>query len=198
MTLPRLATGKNYMFRMCSKNSAGSSDWVGLGPVCCAANVEDPKVVLPRALKKQLKINVGEKLHINVPFQGAPKPIVSWTKLTEKIIEPEPEPVPEPAAEPAEPAPAEGEEAPKEEAKPKKPVIKPKAAKPAPPPEPVWEESALDAHFTVRTAADSSVIFLRNADRADTGRYKIKVTSFRLQSNLITTKFLGTSPRPLR
>ena len=44
VTLPRLATGKNYMFRMCSKNSAGSSDWVGLGPVCCAANVEDPKV----------------------------------------------------------------------------------------------------------------------------------------------------------
>ena len=33
----------------------------------------------------------------------------------------------------------------------------------------------MDGHFTVRTAADSSVIFLRNAERADTGRYKINV-----------------------
>ena len=78
-------------------------------------------------MKRQLKINVGEKLHINVPFQGAPRPVVSWTKLTEKIVEPEPEPVPEPVPEPAPEAaaPAEGE-APKEEPKSKKPVIKPK------------------------------------------------------------------------
>jgi len=143
--LSRLETGKNYMFRMCSKNSAGASSWTSLGPVCCAANVEEPKILLPRALKKCLKINVNEKLHLNVPFQGAPKPCVTWSKIVDA---PAPEPV----------APAEGEEA--------------KAAEPAAPEK---IEQALETYFTVRTAADSSVIFLRNAARHDTGTYKVKV-----------------------
>ena len=42
--------------------------------------------------------------------------------------------------------------------------------------EPVLEENPLEGYFTIRTAADSSVIFLRNAQRHDTGLYKMKVT----------------------
>ena len=70
------------MFRMSSKNNAGASEWSTLGPVCCAALVEDPKVLLPRVLKKAVKVNVTDKLHLNVPFHGAPKPQVTWTKIT--------------------------------------------------------------------------------------------------------------------
>jgi hypothetical protein len=82
-SLNRLTTGKNYMFRMTAKNAAGASPWAPLGPICCAALVEDPKIILPRPLRKQIKISVNEKLHLNVPFQGAPKPVVTWTKITE-------------------------------------------------------------------------------------------------------------------
>jgi hypothetical protein len=80
VNLDKLDTGKNYMFRICTKNAAGQSKWVNLGPICCASAVEDPKINLPRALQRKLKVKVGEKLHINVPFQGKPKPKVTWNK----------------------------------------------------------------------------------------------------------------------
>ena len=142
VNLVRLTTGKNYMFRMTAKNQAGSSSWATLGPVCCAASVEDPKILLPRNLKKTLKINVNDKVHVNVPFQGAPKPKVTWTKLVE--VWPEPIPAAEEGGEPTQP-PAE------------------------------IKEEPLDSAFTVRTTNDSSVIFVRNASRAETGTYKITV-----------------------
>ena len=65
-----LAVGKNHMFRLRAKNSAGFSTFAQVGPACCAANVEEPKILLPRVLQKQTKINVGDKLHLNIPFQG--------------------------------------------------------------------------------------------------------------------------------
>ena len=142
VNLVRLTTGKNYMFRMSAKNQAGASSWATLGPVCCAASVEDPKILLPRNLKKALKINVNDKVHVNVPFQGAPKPKVTWTKLVE--VWPEPIPAAEEGGEPTQP-PAE------------------------------IKEEPLDSSFTVRTTGDSSVIFVRNATRAETGTYKINV-----------------------
>ena len=65
-----LDVGKNFMLRLRAKNSAGYSGFAQVGPVCCAANVEEPKILLPRVLQKQTKINVGDKLHLNIPFQG--------------------------------------------------------------------------------------------------------------------------------
>ena len=110
--LDALATGKNYYFRICTVNKAGNSKWVYVGPICCAESIEDPKIVIPRALNKLIKIPVGEQIHLNIPFQGKPKPTVSWQKIemVPKVIK-APEPVvPEPVAEekaPVEAAPVE-------------------------------------------------------------------------------------------
>lgn len=144
-----LDTGKNYMLRVRSKNSAGFSSWAQAGPACCAANVEEPKVLLPRILQKQTKINVGEKLHLNIPFQGSPKPIITW----KKFVPAPPAPVPEP-----EPV-AEGEE-----------------PKPVPKPEPLPDiEMDLPETATVRNSKDASVVFIRNTERADSGKYQVTV-----------------------
>ena len=149
IVLKGLATGKNHLFRMRSKNSAGTSNWLQVGPVCCAANVEAPKVLLPRVLQKQTKITLGEKIHLNIPFQGSPQPQVSWKKFTAQPLPPMPEPEPV----------AEGEKP--------KPVVAP---------EPLPDlESDLPEYATVRNAKDSSVVFIRNSERDDTGKYQISV-----------------------
>ena len=79
-----LDVGKNFMLRLRAKNSAGYSDFAQVGPVCCAANVEEPKILLPRILQKQTKINVGDKLHLNIPFQGTSL-FISASQFTCKI-----------------------------------------------------------------------------------------------------------------
>ena len=94
VVLKGLSVGKNHVFRMRSKNSAGASNWMQVGPVCCAANVEAPKVLLPRVLQKQCKITLGEKIHLNIPFQGSPAPKVSWKKFVAQPLPPMPEPEP--------------------------------------------------------------------------------------------------------
>merc|ERR1711990_1114301 len=144
-----LDVGKNFMLRLRAKNSAGYSTFAQVGPVCCAANVEDPKILLPRILQKQTKINVGDKLHLNIPFQGSPQPIITW----KKFVPAPPAPIPEP-----EPV-AEGEE-----------------PKPVPKPEPLPDiEMDLPEVATVRNSKDASVVFIRNTERADSGKYQVQV-----------------------
>ena len=144
-----LAVGKNHLFRVRSKNSAGFSSWAQCGPVNCAAQVEEPKVLLPRVLQKQVKVTLGDKLHLNIPVQGSPAPVITWSKFVKAPLPPMPEPEPV----------AEGEEP--------KPVV-------APSPLPDIEEE-LPEYATVRNAKDASVIFIRNAERCDTGKYQVAV-----------------------
>ena len=74
INLDALDTGKNYFFRICTKNAAGHSQWVTVGPICCAEKIEEPKINIPRALNKRIKVPVSEEIHLSVPFQGD-KPI---------------------------------------------------------------------------------------------------------------------------
>ena len=100
-------------------------------------------------MQKKIKITLGEKIHLNIPFQGSPAPKVSWKKFVAAPLPPMPEPEPV----------AEGEKP--------KPVV-------APEPLPDIEEE-LPEYATVRNTADSSVVFIRNSERVDTGKYEISV-----------------------
>merc|ERR1712227_1013462 len=83
------------------------------------------------------------------PFQGSPQPIITW----KKFVPAPPAPIPEP-----EPV-AEGEE-----------------PKPVPKPEPLPDiEMDLPEVATVRNSKDASVVFIRNTERADSGKYQISV-----------------------
>merc|ERR1712131_504449 len=95
--------------------------------------------------------NVGDKLHLNIPFQGSPQPIITW----KKFVPAPPAPVPEP-----EPV-AEGEE-----------------PKPVPKPEPLPDiQMDLPEVATVRNSKDASVVFIRNTERADSENTKFKSKS---------------------
>ena len=152
INLDALDTGKNYYFRICTVNKAGNSRWVYIGPICCAESIEEPKITIPRALNKLIKVPVGEKLHLNVPFQGKPKPTISWQKfeMVTKVVE---QPAPEP--------PAEGQEAP-------------------PAPEPIEEivEEARDwpEYATIRSTPDSTLVHIREVGRWDSGIYRLSIT----------------------
>uniref|UniRef100_H2ZJW6 Myosin-binding protein H n=1 Tax=Ciona savignyi TaxID=51511 RepID=H2ZJW6_CIOSA len=115
--LDKLVTGKKYRFRLAAINKAGSSGFSEIGPVVCAAVVEEAKIVLPRHLLKPVKVKVGSKLHVNVPYQGRPKPQLTWTK----------------------------------------------------------EGKALEDNVAVRNSLDSSVLFIRKAERWDSGMYELQL-----------------------
>ena len=59
--LTGLETGKTYMFRMAAENAAGRSKWTTMGPVICAEQVEDPRIMLPRVLSRLVKVNLEVK-----------------------------------------------------------------------------------------------------------------------------------------
>merc|ERR1712088_1212962 len=86
--ITKLETGKSYKFRVCTTNSAGRSKWEYLGPIICAEAVEDAKITIPRNYNKKIKILVGQPLKLIIPYQGKPKPVITWTK-DEKPIDTE-------------------------------------------------------------------------------------------------------------
>nr|XP_039267422.1 myosin-binding protein C, cardiac-type-like [Styela clava] len=117
INLEKLETCKKYCFRMSAVNKAGSSPFAEVGPVVCAFLVEEPKISLPRPYLKPVKVKVGGKLHINVPYQGKPKPVLTWT----------------------------------------------------------MDEKPLEEHVAVRNSPDSTVLFIRKAERWDSGRYQLEL-----------------------
>nr|CAB3264099.1 myosin-binding protein C, cardiac-type-like [Phallusia mammillata] len=127
IVLDKLVTGKKYRFRLSALNRAGTSGYAEIGPVVCAAVVEEAKIVLPRHLLKPVKVKVGAKLHVNVPYQGRPKPQLSWTK----------------------------------------------------------EGKALEEHVALRTSLDSSVLFIRKAERWDSGVYDLQL---KVGDDIVTSK----------
>jgi hypothetical protein len=86
--ITQLDTGKSYKFRVCTQNSAGRSKWAYIGPIICAEAVEDAKITIPRNYNKKIKVLVGQPLKLIIPFNGKPKPVVTWTK-DEKDIDTE-------------------------------------------------------------------------------------------------------------
>ena len=172
--LESLDTGKNYFFRICTVNKAGQSKWVTVGPICCAEAIEEPRINIPRLYNKLITVPVGQKLHLNIPFQGRPKPTIKWEKIvmSKKAVVSE-----EPALKPDVPVETAPEVEPEAE-----PEVEPETA-------PEEEPFDIEEHFelveevipvpdyvTIRNTVDSTVLFIRDVCREDTGTYRLHLT----------------------
>ncbi|KAM5131800.1 myosin-binding protein C, fast-type-like isoform 2-T2 [Mantella aurantiaca] len=80
-TAKGLPTGEKLFFRVRAVNIAGKSEPAILGqPVTIREIVQSPKIRLPRQLRQTFIKRVGEQVNLVIPFQGKPRPKVTWTK----------------------------------------------------------------------------------------------------------------------
>ncbi|XP_069804690.1 myosin-binding protein C, fast-type-like isoform X1 [Dendropsophus ebraccatus] len=80
-TVKGLPTGEKLFFRVCAVNIAGRSEPATLGnAVTIREIVQSPKIRLPRQLRQTYVKKVGEQVNLVIPFQGKPRPVVTWTK----------------------------------------------------------------------------------------------------------------------
>ncbi|XP_069598293.1 myosin-binding protein C, fast-type-like isoform X3 [Ranitomeya imitator] len=85
-TAKGLPTGEKLFFRVRAVNIAGKSEPATLGqPVTIREIVQSPKIRLPRQLRQTYIKKVGEHVNLVIPFQGKPRPIVTWTKDGEPL-----------------------------------------------------------------------------------------------------------------
>ncbi|KAJ8402513.1 hypothetical protein AAFF_G00365960 [Aldrovandia affinis] len=83
-----LPTGEKLCFRVVAINLAGRSPPALLNqPVTVREIMERPKIRLPRQLRTKFIRKVGDKINLVIPFQGKPRPIVSWQKDGEPLDE---------------------------------------------------------------------------------------------------------------
>lgn len=76
-----LPVGEKMLFRVTCVNIAGRSPPATLTQgVTIREIMENPKIRLPRHLRTKLITVVGEKVNLVIPFQGKPRPIVTWFK----------------------------------------------------------------------------------------------------------------------
>ncbi|EMP40985.1 Myosin-binding protein C, cardiac-type [Chelonia mydas] len=76
-----LVTGDKLYFRVRAINLAGESEpALTKEPVTIQEILERPKFWLPRYLRQTLVKKVGETINIVIPFQGKPRPKITWTK----------------------------------------------------------------------------------------------------------------------
>ncbi|KAM6951107.1 myosin-binding protein C, fast-type-like [Aplochiton taeniatus] len=81
-----LPTGEKMNFRVVAVNIAGKSPPALLGqPVTIREIMELPKIRLPRELRAKYIRKVGDKINLTVPFQGKPRPVVTWLKDGEPV-----------------------------------------------------------------------------------------------------------------
>ncbi|XP_023188178.1 myosin-binding protein C, cardiac-type isoform X1 [Xiphophorus maculatus] len=86
MTIKNLTTGDKLLFRVRAYNMAGpSSPAVLAQPVTIREIMQRPKIWLPRNLRQTLIKKVGETVNIMIPFQGKPRPKVTWSKDGEPL-----------------------------------------------------------------------------------------------------------------
>nr|XP_015194164.1 PREDICTED: myosin-binding protein C, cardiac-type isoform X2 [Lepisosteus oculatus] len=114
-----LPTGEKMQFRVRAVNVAGSSAPATLSqPVTIREIMQRPKIWIPRSLRQTLIKKVGETVNIVIPFQGKPRPKVTWTK----------------------------------------------------------DDQALDPkQVSVRNSDTDTILFIRRADRKDSGNYELQV-----------------------
>ncbi|XP_074872196.1 myosin-binding protein C, fast-type [Carettochelys insculpta] len=80
-TVKGLPTGQRILFRVIGVNIAGKSTPATLAqPVTIREIMEQPKIRLPRHLRQTYIKKVGEQVNLVIPFQGKPRPKVTWTK----------------------------------------------------------------------------------------------------------------------
>uniref|UniRef100_A0A3Q2U2T4 Myosin-binding protein C, fast-type n=1 Tax=Fundulus heteroclitus TaxID=8078 RepID=A0A3Q2U2T4_FUNHE len=76
-----LPVGEKMLFRVFAVNVAGRSPPATLSQaVTIREIVENPKIRVPRNLRSKLITTVGEKVNLVIPFQGKPRPMVTWFK----------------------------------------------------------------------------------------------------------------------
>ncbi|XP_075456772.1 myosin-binding protein C, slow-type isoform X18 [Ascaphus truei] len=80
-TISGLPTGSKIFVRVKSVNAAGHSEpKLYPQPILVKEVIEPPKIRLPRHLKQTYIRKVGEAVNLVIPFQGKPRPKVSWKK----------------------------------------------------------------------------------------------------------------------
>uniref|UniRef100_A0A8C1MAW2 Myosin binding protein C, fast type a n=1 Tax=Cyprinus carpio TaxID=7962 RepID=A0A8C1MAW2_CYPCA len=76
-----LPVGEKMLFRVRAVNIAGRSPPAVMAQaVTIREIVERPKIRLPRQLRTKYIKRVGEKVNLVIPFQGKPRPVVTWLK----------------------------------------------------------------------------------------------------------------------
>ncbi|XP_073507583.1 myosin-binding protein C, slow-type isoform X10 [Phyllobates terribilis] len=80
-TITGLPTGSKIFVRVKAVNAAGQSDHkLHPNPILVKEVIVPPKIRLPRHLKQTYIRKVGEAVNLVIPFQGKPRPKVSWKK----------------------------------------------------------------------------------------------------------------------
>ncbi|XP_033928247.1 myosin-binding protein C, fast-type [Melopsittacus undulatus] len=80
LTAKGLPTGEQLQFRVFSVNIAGRSPPAVGQHVTIREIVERPKIRLPRHLRQTYVRKVGEQVNLVIPFQGKPRPQVTWSR----------------------------------------------------------------------------------------------------------------------
>ncbi|KAK2913819.1 hypothetical protein Q8A67_002218 [Cirrhinus molitorella] len=81
-----LPTGEKMQFRVRAYNMAGPSAPATLQQAVTIREImQRPKIWLPRNLRQTLIKKVGETINLVIPFQGKPRPQVTWTKNDEPL-----------------------------------------------------------------------------------------------------------------
>ncbi|XP_063783889.1 myosin-binding protein C, slow-type isoform X3 [Pseudophryne corroboree] len=80
-TISGLPTGAKIFVRVKAVNAAGQSEpRIHPQPILVKEVIVPPKIRLPRHLKQTYIRKVGEAVNLVIPFQGKPRPKVSWKK----------------------------------------------------------------------------------------------------------------------
>ncbi|XP_031442689.1 myosin-binding protein C, cardiac-type isoform X2 [Clupea harengus] len=81
-----LPTGEKMQFRVRAHNMAGPSAPTMLAqPVTIREIMQRPKLWIPRHLRQTLVKKVGESINLVIPFQGKPRPKITWKKDGEDL-----------------------------------------------------------------------------------------------------------------
>uniref|UniRef100_A0A4W4GKL3 Myosin-binding protein C, cardiac-type n=1 Tax=Electrophorus electricus TaxID=8005 RepID=A0A4W4GKL3_ELEEL len=81
-----LPTGEKMQFRVRAYNVAGPSPAATLPHAITVREImQRPKIWLPRNLRQTLMKKVGETINVVIPFQGKPRPMVTWMKNGEPL-----------------------------------------------------------------------------------------------------------------
>ncbi|TSP90501.1 Myosin-binding protein C, cardiac-type [Bagarius yarrelli] len=81
-----LPTGEKMQFRVRAYNIAGPSLPATLAQAVTIREImQRPKIWIPRNLRQTLIKRVGETVNLVIPFQGKPRPKVTWTKNGEPL-----------------------------------------------------------------------------------------------------------------
>uniref|UniRef100_A0A671UP24 Myosin binding protein C3 n=1 Tax=Sparus aurata TaxID=8175 RepID=A0A671UP24_SPAAU len=89
LTIRGLTTGDKLQFRVRAHNMAGPSAPATLAqPVTIREIMQRPKIWLPRNLRQTLIRKVGDTVNLVIPFQGKPRPQVTWSKEGEPLKPP--------------------------------------------------------------------------------------------------------------